>query len=401
MAVSHQPSPLPPTEAGGAAEAVRRAVRELPPSDIREVAHLGMGKEGVIPLYFGEPDVPTPGFICKAAAQALEDGDTFYQPNRGIPELRETLARYTSGLYGAAVAPDNITVTVSGLNGLMIALQCLIEPSDVVVTTAPLWPNLTAMPKILGAEVREVALDATDTGWRLDLERLLAACDERVKAILLNSPNNPTGWLMSAEEQRAILDFARRRGIWILSDEVYARIVYDRPYAPSFLEHTAPEDRVIVVNSFSKSWAMTGWRLGWLTAPASLAPVFEKVMEFNISCPAGFVQRAGVMAVEQGEPFIKDSVARYGRARDLVVQRSAALPRVALAYPEAAFYAFFSVAGVSDTLGFAKRCLAETGVGLAPGEAFGRHGSGHLRICYAASVETLHEAFDRLAPLLD
>lgn len=401
MAVSHQPSPLPPTEAGGAAEAVRRAVRELPPSAIREVAHLGMGKEGVIPLYFGEPDVPTPGFICKAAAQALEDGDTFYQPNRGIPELRETLARYASGLYGAKVAPDNITVTVSGLNGLMVALQCLIEPDDVVVTTAPLWPNLTAMPKLLGAEVREIALDATDKGWRLDLERLLAACDERVKAILLNSPNNPTGWLMSAEEQRAILDFARRRGIWILSDEVYARIVYDRPYAPSFLELTAPEDRVIVVNSFSKSWAMTGWRLGWLTAPASLAPLFEKVMEFNISCPAGFVQRAGVVAVEQGEPFIKDSVARYGRARDLVVQRAAALPRVALAYPEAAFYAFFAVAGISDTLSFAKQCLAKTGVGLAPGEAFGPHGSGHLRLCYAASVETLNEAFDRLAPWLD
>ncbi len=215
--------------------------------------------------------------------------------------------------------------------------------------------------------------------------------------IFLNSPNNPTGWTMTGEEQRAVLEFARARGLWLVADEVYARIVYDREAAPSFLEQAAPEDRLIVVNSFSKSWAMTGWRLGWITLPAALLPTFEMLTEYNIAGPAGFIQRAGVVAIEDGEPFVRGLVERYGAARALVAERVAAIPRLSLPLPAAAFYAFIRVDGMSDSLAFAKDLLQARGVGLAPGVAFGEGGEGHLRLCFAASAEALERALDRLA----
>lgn len=381
-------------------DGVRSSVIDLPASTIREIAHLGMGQPGVIPLYFGEPEAPTPDFVRDAATAALAEGDTYYKPNRGIPELRSALASYSTGLYGTTFTPDNITVTLSGSDALMIAFQCLVEPGDSVVTTAPLWPNLVAMPKILSAEVREIPLDPSPAGWQLDLDRVFAACDNRTRVILISSPNNPTGWVMSHDKQRRLLDFARERGIWIISDEVYARIVYDAPSAPSFLSMMDENDRLIVVNSFSKAWAMTGWRLGWLTAPAALGPTFEKMMEFNTSCAPGFVQRGGLAAIEQGEPFIRKSVAQYGRARDLLIERLSAFPKVSFPAPKGAFYAFFAIDGMTDTVAFAKRVLAETGVGLAPGEAFGPSGRGHVRLCYAVSVSMLEEALTRLTPLL-
>jgi aspartate/methionine/tyrosine aminotransferase len=256
------------------------------------------------------------------------------------------------------------------------------------------------VPQILSGRIRSVPLSPGNAGWRLDLDRLFDACDKRTRVIFLNSPNNPTGWTMAAEEQQAVLAFARARGVWIVSDEVYARIVYDRPAAPSFLEQAAPDDRLIVVNSFSKSWAMTGWRLGWITAPAALGPTFEMLTEYNIAGPAGFIQRAGVVAVREGEPFVQEIVRRYGAARDLVMARIAAIPRLSLAPPAAAFYAFFRVDGMTDSLAFAKELLAATGVGLAPGAAFGAGGEGHLRLCFAATLPTLERAFDRLADFI-
>jgi aspartate/methionine/tyrosine aminotransferase len=268
---------------------LRPTIAGLPTSKIREIAHAGMGRADIIPLWFGEPDSPTPGFICDAAARALAEGDTFYQPNPGIHELRLTLADYMNGLYGTRLAPTNVIVSASAMNALMLVMQALVDPDEVVVTTAPAWPNLPAVPLILSGAIRSVPLRLGNAGWRLDLDRLFEACDARTRVIFLNSPNNPTGWMMSGEEQAEVLAFARRRGIWIVSDEVYARIVYDRPFAPSFLEHAEPEDRVIVVNSFSKTWSMTGWRLGWITLPATLGPSFETLTEYNIAGPPGFV----------------------------------------------------------------------------------------------------------------
>jgi aspartate/methionine/tyrosine aminotransferase len=392
--------PEPATAPAGPLDGLRRRVAALPASKIREVADAGRGRADLIPLWFGEPDVPTPPFICRAASRALEAGDTFYQPNAGIPELRTTLAAYMNRLYGTRLGPDNVIVAASAMNALMLVMQALVDPEDVVVTTTPAWPNLPAVPQILSGRIRSVPLAPGNAGWRLDLGRLFDACDERTRVIFLNSPNNPTGWTMAAEEQQAVLAFARERGLWIVSDEVYARIVYDRPVAPSFLEQAEPDDRLIVVNSFSKSWAMTGWRLGWITAPAALAPTFEMLTEYNIAGPAGFIQQAGVVAVRDGEPFVKEIVQRYGAARDLVVARLGAIPRLSLAPPAAAFYAFFRVDGMSDSLGFAKALLGATGVGLAPGAAFGPGGEGHLRLCFAATLPTLERALDRLAGFL-
>jgi aspartate/methionine/tyrosine aminotransferase len=375
---------------------LRAAIEALPASLIREVANAGIGREDVIPLWFGEPDVPTPKFICDAAAEALAAGDTFYQPNAGILPLREALADYMSRLYGTTLVPDNVIVSASAMNALMLVMQALVDPGDVVVTTTPAWPNLPAVPEILSGAIRPVPLTPGNAGWRLDLDRLLDACDARTKVIFLNSPNNPTGWMMTSEQQREVLAFARQRGIWIVSDEVYARIVYDRKVAPSFLEISQPEDRVIVVNSFSKNWAMTGWRLGWITAPKGLLETFEKLTEFNIAGPPGFIQRAGVVAVRDGEPFVEQTVARLGQARDLTVERLSSMSGLILPRPDAAFYAFFGVERMSDTVGFARRLVREAGVGLAPGEAFGPGGEGRLRLCFAASLPTLERALDRL-----
>jgi aspartate aminotransferase len=379
---------------------LRPGVAALPASKIREVADAGRGRADLIPLWFGEPDVPTPAFICEAASRALAAGDTFYQPNAGIPELRTTLADYMNRLYGTRLLPQNVIVAASAMNALMLVMQALVDPDDLVVTTTPAWPNLPAVPQILSGRIRSVPLSPGNAGWRLDLHRLFDACDERTRVIFLNSPNNPTGWTMAAEEQQAVLAFARARGVWIVSDEVYARIVYDRPAAPSFLEQAAPDDRLIVVNSFSKSWAMTGWRLGWITAPAALGPTFEMLTEYNIAGPAGFIQRAGVVAVQEGEPFVAEIVQRYGAARALVTARIAAIERLSLAPPAAAFYAFFRVDGMTDSLAFAKELLAATGVGLAPGAAFGAGGEGHLRLCFAATLPTLERALDRLAEFI-
>ena len=389
----------PDATSAGRSLGLRPNIAGLPSSKIREIADAGMGRADLIPLWFGEPDTPTPPFICNAAACALAAGDTFYQPNAGIQELRAILAEYMNGLYGARLGPGNVIVSASAMNALMLVMQALVDPGDVVVTTTPSWPNLPALPQILSGAVRSVPLSPGNAGWRLDLDRLFDACDGRTRVIFLNSPNNPTGWMMSAEQQKQVLAFARRRGMWIVSDEVYARLVYDRRHAPSFLEQAEPEDRVIVVNSFSKTWSMTGWRLGWITAPAALGPSFEMLTEYNIAGPPGFVQRAGIVAVRDGEPFVEEIVARYRAARDLVLERVAAIPRLSLPRPEAAFYAFLRVEGMDDSVAFAKHLLKETGVGLAPGAAFGNDEhpfDDYLRLCFAATLPTLERAFDRL-----
>jgi len=305
-----------------------------------------------------------------------------------------------SALHGYTISVDRITVTASAMNAIALLTQTLVDRGDNAVLTVPLWPNIAASVGIMEGEPRQIALNETETGWQLDLDRLFDAVDERTRLIFVNSPNNPTGWMMTADDQRAVLEFCRKRGIWIIADEVYDRIVYDRPYAPSFLDVAEPEDLILLINSFSKSWCMTGWRLGWITAPDEFGPVLEKMNEFNIANAASMAQHAGIVALREGEDFVRETVERYGRARDLVFQRLAGMPRVRLARPEAAFYAFFAVDGMDDSLAFAKRLLTETKVGLAPGAAFGTGGEGHLRLCYAATLETLSEAMDRLVPAL-
>jgi aspartate aminotransferase len=381
---------------------MRNAIRDLPGSLIAEISALGMGDPAVLPLWYGEGDLPTPDFIGAAATAALQAGQTFYTYKAGLPELRSTIASYLTELHARPTAAERIIVSSSAMTALMLVAQALVDAGDNLVIVAPVWPNIAAAVSIMGGEPRLVGLDPTPGGgWRLDVERLFAACDPGTRAIFVNSPSNPTGWVISADEIGALLAFARRRGLWLIADEVYGRIVYGNRAAPSFLDQAEPEDRLIVVNSFSKSWAMTGWRLGWLVVPPELLPIMEKLVEFNTSGSPTFLQHAGIVAIREGEPFIARFVARCRAARDVAIDALQACRRVEVARPEGAFYAFPRVDGVTDSVSFAKEVLARTKVGLAPGSAFGPMSEGHLRMCFARDPQTIAEAVDRLRPLLD
>ncbi len=379
---------------------------ELTASKIVEVWQMGFGRDDLIALYVGEGNEPTPAFISAAASRALAEGHTFYTPKRGLPELRQALSGYLARHFRVSVPVDRVTVTSSGMNAIMMTLQAVLPPGAGLVVPSPVWPNVMSAAKVIGGRVTAVPMTALpEGGFRLDLERLFAACDETTAALFLVSPSNPTGWVISEDEQRAVLAFCRQRGIWLIADEVYHRFVYDRSrfprgVAPSFLELAEPEDPLVVVNSFSKAWCMTGWRQGWLVHPAALGDVFGNLIEYNTSGGQSFLQYGCLAALTQGEPFVEALVARCSQAAELVFQQLAGLPRVKVARPAGAFYCFFRVEGIDDSLAFAKRILSETGVGLAPGSAFGPGGEGHLRLCFAGAPQRLGSALERIEHLL-
>jgi aspartate/methionine/tyrosine aminotransferase len=379
----------------------RDTVRSLRASRIREVANAGIGLPDVLPFWFGESDQVTPAFIRDAASQALASGATFYTHNLGIPPLRAALAGYVSRLHGDTPV-GNVAVTSAGVNALMLAAQLVTGPGDRVVAVTPLWPNLVEIPRILGATVETVTLDYGPHGWALDLDKLLAALTPGTRAVMINSPNNPTGWVMPRAAQQAVFDHCQRHGIWIIADEVYERLYYgpEGTIAPSFLDIAPREARVIAVNSFSKAWLMTGWRLGWMVLPAALMDDLGKLVEYNTSCAPSFVQEAGVVAVTEGEAFTQDLVQRLRGARDHLVGALSALPGVDAHAPEGAMYVFFKLAGTTDSLALCKQLVQEAHLGLAPGSAFGDEGEGFVRWCYACDVERLDEGVRRLRGFL-
>ena len=364
---------------------MREAIDRLPGSQIREVANAGLGIPDVLAFWFGESDEVTPESVRRAAAESLLRGETFYSHNLGLAELREALRAYTAGLH-VDPGPDRIVVTSSGVMALMTAMQLLIDPGDEVVVVAPVWPNLPAQPEILGARVVRVPLAPNSAGaWRLDLQRLITAVTPATRVLLVNAPNNPTGWTMTRDEQRTLLDHCRRTGTWIVADEVYDRVWFGvGRAAPSFLDIASPQDRLVVVHSFSKSFLMTGWRLGWLVLPAGHLDAVGKLIEFNSSCAPVFVQRGGLAALGIAEEFVPQLVARLRRGRDTLCPALGALPGVLSGTPLGGMYAFFRVPGADDSLAFAKRLVAEHGLGLAPGAAFGAEGEGWLRWCFAS-----------------
>ena len=380
---------------------MRAVIQQLPGSQIREVANAGIGRSDVLSFWFGESDEPTPQFVRDAASDSLARGETFYSHNLGLPELREAVARYTSALH-YAVGSDRIAITSSGVNALMIAMQALAGPGDEVVVVVPVWPNLPAQPTILGADVRRFALQAQGGAWRLDLAALLATVTERTKVLLVNAPNNPTGWTLTRAEQQVLLEHCRRTGTWIVADEVYERIWFgDGPAAPSFLDIAQADDRLVVAHSFSKSFLMTGWRLGWLVAPVGLMPAIGKLIEFNTSCAPVFVQRGGLAALAHADDYVPTLVEHLRRCRDTLLPRLAALPGVKVAVPEGGMYAFLRVAGQDDSLAFAKRLVVDAGLGLAPGSAFGDEAEGWLRWCFASrDPQRLVRGVERLAGAL-
>jgi len=383
----------------------RAEIRELATSQIRAVAVAGMGRPDVLGFWFGEPDGITPAAIRNRAKRALDEGATFYGAAFGTAELREALALYSSRLH-QPLQSERIAVTSSGVNALMLASQALLSPGDRVVAVVPLWPNLVEIPRILGAHVSRVALvlDTATRRWRLNLETLLEQLTPGTRAVYINSPNNPTGWVMPGQDMQRLLAHCRSHGIWILSDEAYERLVYPslsspndlRPQsAPSLLDHAQDDDRVIVANTFSKTWQMTGWRLGWLVAPTELMPDLSKLIEYNTSCAPTFVQLAAQEAVEYGEPEVAAFLGRLALGRETLLEGLSALSAIEAGIPDGAMYAFLRVEGQGDSVALAHRLVRTVGLGLAPGLAFGPEGEGWLRWCFARSPHILQEGLNR------
>lgn len=380
----------------------RDAELRFSPSLVRAVANAAMGREDVLPFWFGESDQPTPSFIREAAIASLRAGETFYAENLGRPYLREALSSYLTDLHHCAIGTDRIAVTASGNSALMVASQLLLEPGDRVVTVTPLWPNAVEIPKIMGGQVTCVSLQARDGQWTLPLEKLLQALTPDTRMLVINSPNNPTGWTIQRAEQRAILEHCRRHGIWILADDVYERLIYSDGMrsAPSFLTLAEDGDRLIVVNSFSKAWRMTGWRVGWMIVPPAVVPDLATLLEYNVSCVSEFSQRAAAIALEQGEPYVLQLRAELAHTKNKLISALRPLPRLEVPDADGAMYLFLRVAGEEDSLCLATRLIEEVGLGLAPGRAFGPEGEGWLRWCYAAEWRKIESGIERLSRFL-
>ena len=303
--------PCPP----GDNPAMRDTILDLADSPIVEVWRLGQGDPDVIGLWAGESDLPTPRFISDAATAALQaGGHTFYTPNRGIPPLRQALSRYLERVYGIAIPDGRLAITASGMSAVMLTCQGLLSPGDHAVAVTPSWPNVLRAMTICGATVTEIALRPRPDGWHLDLAEVFAACTDRTRIIYYASPGNPTGFMLEQSEiSSGLLVFARSRGIAIMADEVYHRLVYDRAVAPSILTLATPQDRVYAINTFSKSWAMTGWRMGWVVFPETDTFAFEKLIQFNVSGTPGFLQMGAAAALDHGEAFVGTFVERCRR----------------------------------------------------------------------------------------
>jgi aspartate/methionine/tyrosine aminotransferase len=330
-----------------------------------------------------------------AAIASLMAGETRYTDVRGAPELRHALADYLTGLYARPVPESRIQITASGMTAMAVSLAAVARAGDRVVIHSPAWPNVGNAAVLRGAQVDELELERDQNGtFHLDLDQL----DHKMhgaRAFILNSPNNPTGWTASANELRAILEITRRNDAWLIADEVYARLIYDgRTAAPSLLDIAEPNDRVLVCNSFSKTWIMTGWRLGWIVTPHGLRDAFTDIVEVTHSGVAPFVQRAGVAAIAHIET-LRNFQVHCAEGRELVGTALAGLNGVRYAAPPGAFYAFIGIDGLTDSLDLARKLVERHKVAVAPGVAFGASGEGSLRICFAQSTNMLGRAMTR------
>lgn len=384
-------------------DSLPRRIRDAADSQILQVAARALARPDALRLYAGESDLPTPEFIVAAAAQAMREGHTRYVLSRGIEPLRDAIARYHLRTYDTPVQADRISVTVGGMQALSLTLQAILEPGDQIIVPVPVWPNIIEAARLVGAEpvlVREAFDEAC--GWQVDIEALLAAVTPRTRAIFINSPGNPTGATLTLAQLRRLLDHCRSRGIWIVADEVYNRMNHDDArHAPSFIPLIDPEDRVIVTNTFSKNWSMTGWRCGWVVAPRSMGPAWDNLLQYGSTGVTTFVQHAAIAAIDHGDEHIARMRSQIREARQVICDALASSPRARMAPPAGAFYLFFSVQGLRDSRQFAFDLLDATGVALAPGSAFGPQGEGWMRLCFGVSMPTLRTAAQRLVPFVD
>ena len=380
---------------------IRPTMRDVATSGIVEVFDYGRGRQGLIPLWVGEGDLPTPPFIAEAAKASLDRGETFYTAQAGVPELRAAIAAYMTRVYGAApggrpFSPKNFFVTIGGMQAIEIATRLIVGPGEEALVPTPAWPNFVGALEISGARAVPVRLDK-GTRWSLDPAKLEKAVTPLTRLIFLDTPANPTGFIATREEIAETLAIARRHGLWIVADEIYGRITYDGVRAPSFHDVMAPDDKILFVQTLSKNWAMTGFRIGWLEAPRELGPVIENLVQYTSSGVPVFNQRAATAALEQGEAFLAGQIERWRRSRDILCEGLARTGRVRFFEPEAAFYLFCSIDGYPDSRALAFRLIDEAGVGAAPGGAFGPGGEGHLRLCFARDPEQIAEAAHRMA----
>jgi aspartate aminotransferase len=379
----------------------RADLRRIPLENISSLAKGAFGDPSIIPLWFGEGDVPAPAFIGEAMSRAIAAGHVFYTHQNGIPELRQALADYLTGLGRQPLGPERITVSFSGMNAIMLAIQLVCEPGDNIIAIDPVWPNTGGMARLVGAEVRSARMDHGQGGWTLDPQKVADQIDDRTRAVFFASPGNPTGAMIPLETQAELLDVCRRRGVWLIADEVYNRLAFGRRSAPTILDVADPEDRLIVINSFSKSWAMTGWRLGWMVHPPSLGPTLAMMTQYTTSGVTTFLQHAGVAAITEGEPFVAWMRGYCETGMGVVCDALEQLPRVRMGpRPQAGMYAYFEIDGMPDSRQACLDLLAKTRVGLAPGIFFGPGSESFLRVCVCRKPEVLGEAMARLSSAL-
>jgi len=381
------------------------SVERVPHSRIRELAEIAMGMDGVLRLYFGESNLPTPDYIKRAAVDAMENGYTFYTENAGLPSLRRAIAENYRRLHAVELDPANeIVVTASGVQALNVAIRCALDPGDEALVLTPAWPNGSSSVMMANAAVRQIAHPLCGDRYVCDFDALEMAVTPRTRLLLYTSPSNPLGWVATEEEQRALLEFARRHGLWLLADEVYDRLYYTGAAlgdaAPSILRMATRDDAVMVVHSFSKSYCMTGWRVGWLVARRDMGAKATQLNEFIVSHAPSFAQKAGETALAEGEAELRRMLERLRENRDICLQALSGIEGVTLPKPDGAFYVFPRIEGLEDSFAFCKRLLEETRVGLAPGVAFGAGGEGSIRICYAAERSILEPAMERLTKVL-
>ena len=383
---------------------MRQAIQQLQASKIRELANAGLGRSDVLAFWFGESDEVTPDFIRQAAIDSLQAGETFYAHNLGLPELREAISAEMVKRHSVDIGSHRIAVTSGGVNALMLAMQALVDAGDEVLVITPVWPNLTAQPQILGAQLRTLSLEPNEGRWELPLEKLLNSITANTRLLVLNSPNNPTGWTLNRQEQQAILDKCRSTGTWILADEVYESLYFldsQNHCAPSFLDIAQPDDKLLVAHSFSKSFLMTGWRLGWLVMPPEMTQHMGKLIEFNTSCASVFVQRAGLVALKRAQEVTPRVVSHLRLCRDTLADALNGLDQIEFALPDGGMYLFLRLPAGMDDFQIAKRLVQEAGLGLAPGSAFAQEAQGWLRWCFASKeLDRLRLGAERLGSWL-
>ncbi len=379
-----------------------RPAQSEPESGIVEAAMHGFSKPGIIAFWSGEGNLATPEPFSRAATESLLKGETFYTFQGGIPELRQALARYHQRHFNVNIAAENFFVTGGGMQAIQIALQMTVAAGDEVIIPTPAWPNYAAPMRLMGAKPVEVPMSFANGRWALDLDQLFAATNAKTKAICINSPSNPLGWVASTADLTAIRDHARKHGIWIIADEVYSQFHYAATgqRAPSFLDICESEEQILYCNTFSKNWAMTGWRVGWLQAPKVLGKTIENFVQYNTSGTAVFLQRGCVAALDAGDDFIALQVQKARTNRNRAISVLSQHQNIRLSSPDGAFYLFFGLEGMKDSMATAKKIIGEANVGFAPGIAFGAAGEGFLRMCYLKEEEKLAEGLARFSDWL-